>query len=176
LPDLRSGDVVLQTSTSPQSRAIQLATGSPYSHVGIVEVAPRGTYVIEAIGRVSRTPWTAWRARGEGGRVTILRPRGVDHRKISRVLSQARAFLGKPYDARFGWSDERIYCSELVYKAYLRGAGLRAGRLQKVRELELGAIQKQVMERYGRIPWELELVTPASIAESSDFTEIYSDF
>ena len=176
LPDLRSGDVVLQTSTSPQSRAIQLATGSPYSHVGIVEVAPRGTYVIEAIGRVSRTPWMAWRARGDGGRVTILRPRGVDDRQISRVLSQARAFLGRRYDARFGWSDERIYCSELVYKAYLRGAGLRAGRLQKVRELELGAIQKQVMERYGRIPWELELVTPASIAESSDFTEIYSDF
>lgn len=176
LPDLRSGDVVFQTSRSQQSQAIQIATGSPYSHVGIVEVTPQGTFVIEAIGRVSRTRWSAWKSRGAGGNVTILRPRELDARTISHVLSEARAFVGKPYDARFGWSDERIYCSELVYKAYLRGAGIRAGKLQKVRELELGRIQKQVIERYGSIPWDLELVTPASIVEAAGFTQIYSDF
>ncbi|MGA9523850.1 MAG: hypothetical protein WBV82_20480 [Myxococcaceae bacterium] len=48
-----------------------------------------------------------------------------------------------------------IYCSELVYKAYLRGAGVHAGRLQKVRELDLSAIEKQVIERYGTRSWSL---------------------
>lgn len=176
LPAVHSGDVVLQTSKSRQSKAIQVATDSPYSHVGIVEVTPKGTFVIEAIGKVSRTRWSAWKARGEGGKVTILRPQGLDAKRISRVLAEARAFLGKPYDVRFGWSDDRIYCSELVYKAYLRGAGVHAGKLQRVRELELSAIEKQVIERYGNIPWDLELVTPASVGEAPIFRQIYSDF
>ncbi len=175
-PQVRDGDLVFQTSRSRQSAAIQLATNSPYSHVGIIEVTPKGTFVIEAIGKVTRTRWSAWKARGEGGKVAILRPSGLSESKIRDVLAQARGFLGRPYDVKFGWTDDRIYCSELVYKAYLRGAGVHAGRLQKVRELELGAIEQQVVERYGKIPWELELVTPASVAEAPGFTEIYSDF
>lgn len=176
LPQLQSGDVVLQTSKSRQSEAIRLATHSPYSHVGIVEVTPKGTFVIEAIGKVSRTRWSAWKARGEGGKVTILRRKDLDARKTAKVLAEARAFLGKPYDSRFGWGDDRIYCSELVYKAFLRGADIHAGRLQTVRELDLGPIQRQVAERYGKIPWDLELVTPDSVAQSPGFTELYSDF
>jgi hypothetical protein len=27
-------------------------------------------------------------------------------------------FLGKPYDAEFSWSDDRIYCSELIAKIF----------------------------------------------------------
>lgn len=176
LPAVRSGDVVLQTSKSRQSEAIQLATDSPYSHVGIVEVTPRGTYVVEAIGKVSRTPWRAWRLRGEGGKVTIRRPRGLSPKQLSKVLAEADAFLGKPYDARFGWDDDRIYCSELVYKAYLRGAGVEVGKLEKVRDLNISPIEAAVIQRYKVIPWNLELVTPASIARSPAFDTIYSDF
>lgn len=176
LPEVRDGDVVFQTSRSRQSAAIQLATDSPYSHVGIIEVTPKGIFVIEAIGKVSRTKWSAWKARGEGGKVTIVRPKDLGPEKIARVLTEARAMLGKPYDAKFGWGDERIYCSELVYKAYQRGAGIEVGKLQKVRDLELGEIQRQVVERYGTVPWNLELVTPASVADAEAFATIYSDF
>ena len=34
----RNGDIIFQTSESAQSTAIQLATHSPYSHMGIVYV------------------------------------------------------------------------------------------------------------------------------------------
>ena len=34
----RSGDIIFHTSRSAQSVAIQKATGSPYSHMGIVYV------------------------------------------------------------------------------------------------------------------------------------------
>lgn len=176
LPDVRDGDVVFQTSRSRQSQAIQLATDSPYSHVGIIEVTPKGTFVIEAIGKVSRTPWPAWKKRGVDGKVTIARPRSLDSKQLAKVLGEARKFLGRPYDAKFGWGDERIYCSELVYKAYARGAGVKPGKLQKIRELKLTGIEKQVIERYQKIPWDLELVTPASVAEAPVFETIYSDF
>jgi hypothetical protein len=57
---LRTGDVVFQTSRSAQSRAIQEATASLWSHVGIIEVTTKGTWVIEAVGPVKRTPWRTW--------------------------------------------------------------------------------------------------------------------
>ncbi|HSN90121.1 MAG TPA: YiiX/YebB-like N1pC/P60 family cysteine hydrolase, partial [Anaeromyxobacteraceae bacterium] len=114
-PDLVAGDLVFETSTSRQSAAIRWATGSRWSHVGIVEVAPDGTFVLEALGKVSRTPWKAWRRRARaGGDLLVLRPRGLSAGARSRAVERARAFLGHRYDARFGWGDDRIYCSELV--------------------------------------------------------------
>ena len=35
-PTFQNGDIIFQTSNSSQSKAIQLATHSPYSHVGII--------------------------------------------------------------------------------------------------------------------------------------------
>ena len=38
--DLQDGDIIFHTSTSSQSKALQLAMNSPYSHMGIVFVEP----------------------------------------------------------------------------------------------------------------------------------------
>jgi hypothetical protein len=164
-PVLEMGDVVLQTSRSAQSRAIQWATASPWSHVGIVEVRRDGAFVIEAIGKVSRTPWRSWRARGGGGRVLVLRPRALGAAARARAVAEARRHLGKPYDARFGWSDDRMYCSELVVKAYARGAGVTLGRMERLGDLRVAGLEAAIRARYrGGVPRELTLVTPASIA------------
>jgi hypothetical protein len=32
------------------------------------------------------------------------------------MKATGEGFLGKDYDLTFGWSDERLYCSELVWK------------------------------------------------------------
>lgn len=162
-PDLRTGDLVFQTSRSRQSAAIQRATRSPWSHVGIVEVTPKGTFVLEAIQPVSRTPWERWRARGAGGRVLVMRPK-LDPAVAARVIVAAKRLLGRPYDPWFRWDDERIYCSELVAKAFERGAGIELGRRQRVGELALAGIEGEVRRRFGRIPADLVLVSPASIA------------
>lgn len=34
--EIQNGDIIFQTSTSGQSKAIQIATGSKYSHMGII--------------------------------------------------------------------------------------------------------------------------------------------
>ena len=112
-PALESGDLVFETSSSAQSAAIQWATGSRWSHVGIVEVSPAGeVYVIEALARVSRTPWPAWLRRARrGGEVLALRPRGLSAAQRAAAAAEAAKLLGRPYDPRFGWGDDRIYCS-----------------------------------------------------------------
>ena len=174
-PQLESGDVVFQTSRSAQSLAIQHITQSPYSHVGLVEVSSDGAFVLEAIGTVSRTPWRRFRARGAGGKVLVLRLGGLSPAQRGEVLAAARRFLGRPYDAQFGWGDERLYCSELVHKAYL-AAGVELGALERLGQLHVAGMEAALRARYGRVPLGLELVTPASLARDEKLAAVYSDF
>jgi hypothetical protein len=167
-PTLESGDLVFETSSSAQSSAIQWATASPWSHVGIVDVSDRGEVsVIEALRVVTRTPWRAWQRRARrGGDVLVLRPRGLAADRRAAAAVAARAFLGRPYDPRFGWDDERIYCSELVVKAYERGAGVSFGKRERLGDLRLLGIETAAEQRWGGpVPKDLLLVTPASLAE-----------
>src|SRR5687767_4870507 len=73
VPALQSADLILHTSRSEQSAAIRIATRSVYSHVGIIEVANDGVFVIEAIGPVTRTPLERFKKRGLAQRWTIVR-------------------------------------------------------------------------------------------------------
>jgi len=121
-PPLRDGDIIIQTSRSGQSIAIQKATHSPYSHMGVI-------------------------LHGDG----------------------------KPYDLYFEWTDERIYCSELVWKMYRAAAGLEIGSLQKLRELDLGdpAVKSKMRERYGKnIPLDERMISPAAMFESRLLTTV----
>jgi len=53
------------------------------------------------------------------------------------MLEYGKYFEGKPYDLYFEWSDERIYCSELVWKLYKFLTGLRIGELNRLKEFDL---------------------------------------
>jgi hypothetical protein len=175
-PALKAGDLVFETSSSRQSAAIQWATASRWSHVGIVDVGPEGDVaVIEALGKVSRTPWAAWRKRArKGGAVLVLRPFGLSDAQRGAAVDEAKKLLGRPYDARFGWDDEKIYCSELVVKAYERGAGISYGRRQRLGDLRLLGVEAAAEKRWGGpVPKDLVLVTPASLVEDTRLARVY---
>lgn len=172
---VKTGDVVLQTSASSRSALIRRVSDSPYSHVGLVEVAKDGVFVIEAVQPVSRTPWKTWRARGVGARVTVLRAKDLDEAALQQVVAAAKQQLGKPYDARYRWDDERLYCSELVTKAFERGAGVSVGAQQQVKELHLSKADLALGPKLG-IDLEQTLVTPASLADDARFTVVHTDF
>jgi len=134
----RDGDIIFHTSRSAQSAAIQRATHSPYSHVGVVFFRDGNPYVFEAIATVRYTPLANWIARGDGGRYVVRRlKQAPTAAQVARLRSAARAFEGKPYDLYFEWSDERIYCSELVWKLYDQALGVKLGELQELREFDL---------------------------------------
>jgi hypothetical protein len=171
--ELRSGDVVLQASQSSRSELIRKASGSKYSHVGVVEVAKDGVFVVEAVQPVSRTPLETWRKRGVGQWVTVLRAKDLDAAAARRVVAEAKKELGKPYDARYRWDDERIYCSELVVKAFARGADRTVGRQEQVKTLKLTPAELKLAAKLGVSP-EQSLVTPGSLAEDESF-EVVAD-
>jgi hypothetical protein len=174
---LRTGDIVLHTSRSRQSQFIQAATQSPLSHVGMVEVTPQGAWVVEAVQPVQRVPFAKWKARGVKGRILVLRPKALSDAQRQQVVDAAKTHLGKPYDWRFGWDDEAMYCSELVRKAYALGAGVEYGKMERLGSLKVAGLEKPLRERYGvTIPMDLELVTPASLAVDARLDVVHSDF
>ncbi len=167
---LRDGDIVFHTSRSTQSVAIQRATGSPWSHMGVVVHRDGKPFVFEAIATVRYTPLGRWTARGEGGHHVVKRlKRGLTPAQAKKLRESAGDFAGKPYDLYFEWSDERIYCSELVWKMYHQALGIDIGARQELREFDLddAAVKAKIRERYGtRVPLDEPVISPAAIFDS----------
>ncbi|HEX6636714.1 MAG TPA: YiiX/YebB-like N1pC/P60 family cysteine hydrolase, partial [Steroidobacteraceae bacterium] len=70
---LRDGDIIFHTSRSAQSLAVQRATHSPYSHMGLVFHRDGQPFVLEAIATVRYTPLEQWTAPGTGGKYVVRR-------------------------------------------------------------------------------------------------------
>lgn len=174
---LRNGDIVLQSSSSEQARWIEQATRSPYSHMGLIELRDGVPWVLEAETKVDRVPWAFWWPRGRGHRVAILRLPGLTAEQALDVVQAGESFLGRPYDPKFEWSDDRLYCSELVEKAYERGADISLGRLQRLDTLRLDGLGPTLARRFGdNVPLDELLITPASIAADPRLTVVWTSF
>lgn len=179
VPSFQDGDIIFQTSRSAQSQAIQRATHSRYSHMGLVLMRDGKPYVLEAGKTVQWTALDSWVARGADGHYVLKRLQDSATQLTTatrkKLHDQALRMLGKRYDAAFGWSDERIYCSELVWKAYQRALGLRIGELQKLREFDLSdvAVQARLKERYGKqVPMDEDVISPAAMFASPLLIEV----
>lgn len=175
----RDGDIIFHTSRSAQSAAIQLATRSRYSHMGLILHRDGKPYVFEAVATVRFTPLAQWIARGERGHYVVKRwtqagPQ-LDAAGIARLRAQAEAMAGRPYDLTFGWSDERIYCSELVWKAYQRAFAVQIGNTQRLRDFDLtdARVRTKLRERYGeRLPLDEIVISPQAMFDSPLLQEV----
>ena len=176
---LRDGDIIFHESRSAQSRAIQLATKSRYSHMGIVYRDHGRWYVYEAVQPVKLTPLRDWIARGKDKHFVVKRYRGsLTPATLAKMRAAGERYRGKGYDLYFEWSDERIYCSELVWKIYKRGANVEIGKLQQLREFDLSHrdVKAKMRERYGtRIPMNESVISPAAMFDSKELVEVLRD-
>jgi uncharacterized protein YycO len=170
---VQDGDIVFQTSRSSQSVAVQRATGSKYSHMGMVFMRGGKPYVLEAAGKVGYTPLAAWVARGVRGEVVVKRLRDaktvLTPAATKKLQQHGQALVGRDYDLTFEWSDDRIYCSELVWKVYQRALGVSIGEQQQIRDFNLSdpAVRKKLKERYGdSIPLNEPVISPVAMFDS----------
>jgi hypothetical protein len=141
--------------------------------MGLVVFRSGRPFVLEAAGKVQFTPLDAWVARGANGRYVVkrLKDRSVlaSPAKLHRLEEAAESLLGRPYDPYFEWSDDRIYCSELVWKAYDRDLGIQLGQLARLDTFDLSsaAVKQKLSERYGsEIPMNESVISPAAMFES----------
>lgn len=167
----QTGDVIFQTSLSNQSKAIQAATKSKYSHVGIIILKNKKPYVFEAVEPVKYTELQVWINRGQNKHYVIKRlESGLSEAAEKKLQQDAKAFEGKHYDLVFEWSDNKIYCSELVWKLYKSAADIELAPLAKLGSFDLThpAVKTKLKERYGnKIPLDEKVIAPSALFDSS---------
>jgi hypothetical protein len=129
---LREGDIVFRLGDARAGRGtfalswfIARATGSPFSHTGIVAVEDGSPVVYDCAEEgVRRMPFGAWMLECVGPMgVKRLKPEHGHH--IPGVIGYCRAVFEQevPFDFGFRLDDSALYCLELTEKAF-RSRGL----------------------------------------------------
>jgi hypothetical protein len=171
-----AGDLVFQSMPHmPLVDAIEGATGSPWSHCGIV--VRRGDdawQVLEAIGPVQYTPLSEWIERGREKKFVAYRLRERPAGRVEALIKAAETFLGRPYDSRYEMDDEKIYCSELVDKAFAAVMGRPLGKAMRLGDMNWRPYEGLIRElEGGGLPLDREIVSPRALTESPEVTKVY---
>jgi uncharacterized protein YycO len=171
--NFHNGDLIFQSSNSGQSAAVQLATHSIYTHCGILFQENGKWLVYEAVQPVRKVPVEEWTAAGQNGFYIVRRLKNADsllsENKITAMKAAAEKRLGRDYDIYFSWDEERLYCSELVWKVYQDGAGIEIGTRKKMRDYDLTSpvVKKIMKQRYGnKPPLDEFMISPQDVFES----------
>jgi uncharacterized protein YycO len=180
--EYQNGDMILQTNTSGQGLAIQLATNSKYTHIGVLFKENNEWMVYEAVQPVQKVTLSEFILRGENSQYTVLRLKNDSLVKLDHVTQKMKNYLlkqiDKDYDWVFNWSEEEMYCSELVYKAYLN-AGIKISDTKLLKDYKLShpIVQAQLKERYGNnIPLNDTMVAPSDIAEDHRLKVVFDNY
>lgn len=175
---VKGGDVLFQRLDSPQTEALTLATGSPYTHCGVAFWKDGALFVLEAVGPVKVTPIDEWAAREARppARMVVMRLKDesvLTSEALKKLEAAGRSMIGAPYDFLFQWSDEAIYCSELVWKIYKEALGVDLAPLRSFSDYDLDheAVRALMRERYGDAPPPDELVVAPSDLMLSPYLE-----
>lgn len=170
-PVLREGDVVFTGSARGQGEAIIAATGSEYTHCGIVFQRDGKWMVLEAVQPVGVVSLEEFKSRSRPGLFLARRLKApLAPAGYQKARAWAEAQIGKNYDGRFLWDDGSLYCSELVWKIFERaGVELCAPRRFRDYDLNKPSVRKLIDQRFGgmeRVPLDEKVVAPSDLAGS----------
>jgi hypothetical protein len=129
---LREGDIVFRLGDARVMRGvlrlswfIARATGSPFSHTGIVAIEDGSPVVYDSSTEgVRRMPFEAWMLECVGP-LGVKRLKPEYRRRIPGVIGYCREAFEReiPFDSEFRLDDAALYCLEMTEKAY-RSQGL----------------------------------------------------
>lgn len=165
----KDGDIIFQTTKGETGLAIQLATHSQYNHCGMLFFENNQWVVYEAVQPVSRISLADFNARGKGT-VMRLAHTALSPIDIGKLKAVFKTYENKNYDLAFNWSDDRLYCSELVYKLYQKGLNIELCKPRKLRDFDLSnpLVKQKLTEKYsGNIPLDEPMVSPQDIFSST---------
>ena len=164
----REGDILFQSL--PRSRLVDAIEGvseSPFSHCGIATKQDGQWVVYEALGNVGATPLKEFIFRGRDRGFAVYRFESDHQEFIPATLEHAKTYFGRPYDTRYRMDDERIYCTELIYKAYRESSGQELGELVRLGDLNWRPFEDTIEHfESGPVPLDREMITPKGMAEA----------
>lgn len=132
--EVRKGDLIFQASAATEfSKAINTSARQPsdsltFCHVAIIDVDDCGrVYIIEAepkngVRRVPVEQFIAESVQADGKPMVVVKRLTVPF-SPDKVIANAMTFIGQDYDHEFMPDNDKMYCSELVYEAFLDEEG-----------------------------------------------------
>ncbi len=170
-PLYNNGDIVLQTTNGETGKAIQLATHSKFNHCGVLFFENNEWVVYEAVQPVGKISLLDFNKRGKA---TIMRLKNASTilttEAIQKLKNIYKEFDHKNYDSKYNWSNDELYCSELVYKLYFNGLGIELCKPRHLKDFDLSnpLVKKQLDLKYNNhIPLNEPMVAPSDIETSS---------
>jgi len=174
----KDGDIIFQASYSQQSKAVEEATNSPYSHCGLIFYEKDIPYVYEAVQPVGKRNLIEWIDSGVDGKYVVMRLKDtslLSNNNIEKLKAYANYQFGKNYDIYFGWSDKEWYCSELVWKTYKSVLAIELAKTKPLREFNIDSpiVRKTMANRYGNnIPYDEQMISPGQLFESNQLYQV----
>jgi hypothetical protein len=177
---LKVGDLVFIRVPVRPFREVARATGSWTNHVGVVVDTAQGEPLVgESTFPFSRTTQLSrFVARSERSRVAVARlasePTGEQRLAI---IEAVRKRTGIFYDTGFNLHSRGQFCSRYVREVISEATGTSLGDVETFATLlarrpdtDLGFWK---LWYFGRIPWQRETVTPASVLESPSLRLVF---
>lgn len=174
------GDVVFIRVPAKPFREVADATLSWTNHVGVV-VDQVGTepVVAESTFPLSRfTTLSKFVARSEDHRVAVARlnaPLSAPQRQA--LYEAARQRTGVLYDTGFNLRSSRQFCSKYVREVVAQATGQQLGEVESFSALlsHNPNINLRFWQAwyFGRIPWQRETVSPASLLQSPQLHPVF---
>jgi hypothetical protein len=159
-------------STSGQGKAIQLATKSKFTHVGIVFYENGKPMVYHAVQPVKVNTLEDFLAYSNDGKYEIRRLKNqsmLTPETVSKMKSEVKSKIGTNYDIYFAWDDKELYCSEYVWKICKKYLSVEIGALRPLKEFDLSSpvVQQIMKSRYGNdIPYDEKMISPGDMYNS----------
>ena len=175
---IAEGDIILIRSQSEQAPAIAEATNSIWTHVGIVVKRSGEWHVAESVGPLQVNPLSNFIGRSKNKSFKIMRNQKFSPKMLPKLYAALYKY-NQPYDIFFEFSDDRIYCSELVYKVFRDVTGIPVGRLQKIKELKLDGpyVSRLIEERLTAIGKQLNpeepIITPVGLLDDRNLAPVH---
>lgn len=174
------GDILFQSLPNDPGMdlvdAIEGSTDSPYSHCGMVFRENGDWWVIEAIGPVKVTQLQDYIDRGRDDKLWAYRFDEKKRKHIPAALAAMKEDLGKPYDARYRFDSEAIYCSELIFRGWKAATGEDLGKVVTLGSLKWEKYKPviEAIEGQGNLPLDRQMITPRDLAKASGLKLVYS--
>ena len=154
----RRGDAHVLFGRFPFSRWLANASGSVYSHTGVVAIEDGEPVVYDTThSSVRRQPFHVW-ILDNVGPVGVKRLKAENRSRIPEVLAYCRKVFDEqpPFDFELDLDDSKLYCLEMTEKAF-RSAGLALSRPVRIGDMENIARYPLVVLMFQTVtPWILE--------------------
>ena len=174
----KEGDLVFQALPLDDDliQAIEGVTESNYSHVGVLLNRDGIWTVIEASRPgVIYTPFEEWKIKGRNKRWAAYRLKAEYQEHIPQFLTELEAHIGKPYDFKYELSEDKLYCSGLVYLAWTSSTGQEMGKLRRVGDM-IWKPYRATIEKYNNapVPLDRQVISPVELSKAGQLEKVYN--